>query len=140
MKDSTARRLIPTIVPLRPTDETDWEPPRACPRGDCPFAAARTDTAVAVLSVSAGMVGVCLTSIGILKLVAMDRYALAQWADDLLAFTSLVFLTVSILSFQVIKLPVGRLRRWLERTADSLFVIGLAVMVVVCGLITYSVM
>jgi hypothetical protein len=85
------------------------------------------------------MVGVCLTTIGILKLVVMDKYALAQWADDLLAFTSLVFLSACIVSFRVVKSPIGPRRRRLESAADTLFVIGLAIMVVVCALITWSV-
>lgn len=52
-----------------------------------------------VFSVSAAMVGVCLTAIGILRLVAAQTWA-QTLGDDLLAMDAIVFFVgVSIMAF-----------------------------------------
>jgi len=137
MSESSALRRDPPVVPFRSPD--DKSATRSKTSADPISPTVKTEVSTAVLSVSAGMVGVCLTSIGILKLVVMHKNALGQWCDDLLAVTSLIFLCASIVSFQVIKSPVGRRKCRLASVADTLFVIGLVVMVVVCALLTWTV-
>jgi len=90
---------------------------------------------VAVFSVAAGMIGVCLTGIGLLH-VANAMRRITTLADELLAVDSLFFLgccLVSFLSFRIRREPI---HRRLRQTADTLFFFGLLVMVVVCALIT----
>jgi hypothetical protein len=58
------------------------------------------DLCVHIFTVSAGMVGVCLTVIGILQLVISSRQA-DTLADDFLAFDSVLFLLACILSYAI---------------------------------------
>lgn len=90
------------------------------------------------MSISAGMVGVCLTTIGILKLVIHDD-GLKHFGDDLLAVDSLLFLISCFVSFWVVKLRHDKWKRRLEFIAESMFLLGLTIMVVVCGLIAFAI-
>ncbi|MEJ1973401.1 MAG: hypothetical protein WDM96_13350 [Lacunisphaera sp.] len=91
---------------------------------------------VAVFSVAAGMIGVCLTGIGLLH-VANAMRQVATLADELLAVDAMFFLgccLAAFLSFRL-KLPV---QRRLRQVADALFFFGLLLMVVVCVMVTSS--
>ena len=51
-----------------------------------------------LLSVSAAMVGVCLTAIGLVSVIEAIR-ELEVWVDDMLAIGALLFSLVTLLSF-----------------------------------------
>lgn len=90
-----------------------------------------------VFSVSAAMVGVCLTAIGILRLVAAQTKA-QTLGDDLLAMDAVVFVVCTSLAFWSFKTSHLATRRWLRVVVDTLFLVGLAVMACICAIIAYA--
>lgn len=90
-----------------------------------------------VFSVSAGMVGVCLTAIGILQLVAAQTQA-KTLGDDLLAINAVMFVACSSSAFWSFKTKAAGTRRRLRLMVDSLFLVGLAGMACICAVIAYA--
>ena len=96
------------------------------------------DITLNVFAISAGLVGVCLTAIGLLRIIG--SYAqIATIADELLAADAVVFLVCCTLSFWSLKAEALIRRKTLRRVVDWLFMVALAFMVVVCGLISYAI-
>jgi hypothetical protein len=85
-----------------------------------------------ILPVSATMVGVCMTVIGLMQLLPKG----GQWLDDVIAFDSLIFITSALLSYTSIR--TKRNTAQLERWADMVFVAGLVMMVVINFLIAFD--
>jgi hypothetical protein len=96
------------------------------------------DICIHIFSVSAGMVGVCLTVIGLLRVVIALRKA-NTFADDLLAFDALLFLIACLSSYWALRRPGRERMHAVERFADVAFLLALALMVVTCVFITYAV-
>lgn len=99
----------------------------------------RTETELSghILMVSAGLVGVCLTVIGLFQVVRQLR-AIDRLADNLLALDALSFLLASVLAYLALR-SIHRPNRYaLERVADAAFLLGLVMMVLVCGLVAYE--
>jgi hypothetical protein len=93
------------------------------------------DLCVHLMSVSAGMVGVCLTVIGLLQFTNNRR--VATLADDLVVVDAVLFLAVCILSYCALRSRnLARRRRW-EGVADILFLAAMCFMVVICGVIVW---
>lgn len=90
-----------------------------------------------IFSVSATLVGVCLTVIGIFKAIT-ELKNFNTLGDNILAFDALLFLTSCITSYIALRSTDKRRKRKLERIADYIFVSGLMLMVIVCILITYT--
>lgn len=89
-----------------------------------------------ICPISAAMVGVCLTGIGLLRVAtAVERTATI--ADDLLAFDAILFLIATLVSYFALRVP-KRLHR-LERIADAAFIASMTLLTAVCFFITYSV-
>jgi hypothetical protein len=96
------------------------------------------DTCVHIFTVSAAMVGVCLTVIGLLRVVVSIRKA-DTIADDLLAGDAVIFLTSCLLAYWALRTrSVGRMHR-VERFADAIFILALLLMVGVCCFITFAI-
>jgi hypothetical protein len=96
------------------------------------------ETCQHIFSVSAGMVGVCLTVISLLRVVISIRRA-DTWADDILAMNAVLFLTACLSSYWALRCQeTGRMHR-LERFADTVFVVAMSVMVFACLFITYAI-
>jgi len=95
------------------------------------------DICVLVFSVSAAMVGVCLTVIGIFRLFTHVR-ELQTYGDDLLAIDAGLFLISCLLSYWALRTRRRRRMRGLELIADVIFLIALCLMAIICGLITYA--
>ena len=93
---------------------------------------------VQLMSVSAGMVGVCLTVLGVFKLLRHFKGA-GSLADDLVAIDSLLFVAVCILSYGGIRTASRRWQQRLERAADVFFLFALALMAVICGIIAWAI-
>jgi hypothetical protein len=93
---------------------------------------------VQLMSVSAGMVGVCLTVLGVFKLLRHFKGA-GSLADDLVAIDSLLFVAVCILSYGGIRTASRRWQQRLERAADLCFLFALALMAVICGIIAWAI-
>jgi hypothetical protein len=81
-----------------------------------------------ILPVAATMVGVCMTVIGLVKVLeATSRAALA--IDEMLALDNLLFLLSAILSYGSIRSPQHAER--LERIADIAFMVGLVILTII---------
>ena len=78
------------------------------------------DIAVHIFAVSAGMVGVCLTVIGLFRLSAKLE-ALGGIGDDLLAIDALVFLGSCFLAYLALRSKLRHRRYCVEQAADLLF-------------------
>ena len=89
-----------------------------------------------IFSVSAAMVGVCLTVIGIINVIASFK-KIATLGDEITAVDAIIFLSTCIISYIAIKTKERKLRLILEKISDTIFLTGLAVMVVVCLFIVF---
>jgi hypothetical protein len=90
-----------------------------------------------IFSVSAGLVGVCLTVIGLFRLFRKTG-EVASIADNLIAIEALVFLFACLAAYLALRTTRESSWRRLERFADGLFLFGLAGMVVISALIAYE--
>ena len=89
-----------------------------------------------LFSVSAAMVGVCLTGIGLLNIMSTMR-RIETLGDELLSVAAILFLASSALSFVSMNRRREHLRRdALVSIADGAFFIALALVLIVCGVIT----
>lgn len=93
--------------------------------------------AIHIFSVSAAMVGVCLTVIGIINVIT--SYARADtWADELTTLDAILFLSACFISYAAIKTKERKRRLTLEKIADVFFLTGLTVMVIVCAFLVFK--
>ena len=96
------------------------------------------DICIHIFTVSSAMVGVCLTVIGLIRVVITLGTA-DTLADDLLAGDALLFLVSCLLSYWALRSRgLHRMHR-LEKIADGIFIVAMIVMVVVCAMITYTI-
>ncbi len=84
------------------------------------------------------MVGVCLTVIGLLRVVITIR-KVDTFADDFLAFDAVLFLVSCLSSYWAMRTRSHRRMHRVERFADRVFIAALILMVGICGLITYAI-
>ena len=91
-----------------------------------------------LLSVSAAMVGVCLTAIGLVSVIeAIKR--VEHIVDDLLAVATITFSVVTLLSFLGIRTRIRRTWPRYMLVLDIVFCIGIATMVIATMLLTFLV-
>jgi len=96
------------------------------------------DICIHIFTVSAGMVGVCLTVIGLLRVVITLR-KVDTFADDLLAGDAILFLIACLASYWALRTrKTSRMYR-VERFADIVFIVALIVMTAACSFVTYSI-
>ena len=95
------------------------------------------DVSQHILPTAATMVGVCVTVIGIVRVLEVNG-AISTVIDDVLAFDGLIFLGSTFLSYASLRVqePTPRLERW----ADVLFLVGLTFLVGLGGLVCASFM
>ncbi|NTV30322.1 MAG: hypothetical protein HGA80_09600 [Candidatus Omnitrophica bacterium] len=91
-----------------------------------------------IFSVSATMVGVCFTVIGILNLM-IDTTRKVTFVDDLTAWDALFFMGACIVSYVAMKTPERKRRLKLEKTADIVFLLGLGLMALIGFFIVYDI-
>jgi len=96
------------------------------------------DICIHIFTVSSAMVGVCLTVIGLIRVVITLGRA-DTLADDLLAGDALLFLISCLLSYWALRSRSLRRMHRLEKIADGIFIIAMIGMVIICALITYSI-
>ena len=97
-----------------------------------------TGVSVHVFTVSAAMVGVCLTVIGIVRISMNMRSGYETVADEILAADSAAFTAACLLAYASLR-SVDRARaKWFERIADRLFLGGMVAMCGTCALIAAS--
>jgi hypothetical protein len=96
------------------------------------------DICIHIFTVSSAMVGVCLTVIGLIRVVITLGRA-DTLADDLLAGDALLFLISCLLSYWALRSRgLGRMHR-LEKIADVIFIVAMIGMVIICAVITYTI-
>jgi Kef-type K+ transport system membrane component KefB len=96
------------------------------------------DICIHIFTVSSAMVGVCLTVIGLIRVVITLGRA-DTLADDLLAGDALLFLISCLLSYWALRSRSLRRMHRLEKIADGIFIVAMIGMVIICALITYSI-
>jgi hypothetical protein len=99
----------------------------------------QNELAVHVVGLSAGLVGVCLTVIGVIHVgLHLDRWNTV--ADNILAGDAVLFLLTCLFAYASLRTRRGeRRRRMLERLADACFLFALTVMTVVCAVIAFEI-
>lgn len=96
------------------------------------------DICVHIFTASAAMVGVCLTVIGIIRMVISLRHTDVV-GDDLLAVNAMAYLVACLTSYWALRTRnMGRNHR-LERVADVLFLGSLTLTAVNAAFITWAV-
>jgi amino acid transporter len=96
------------------------------------------DISIHIFTVSSAMVGVCLTVIGLIRVVITFGKA-DTVADDLLAADAFLFLLSCLISYSALRTRSKRRMHRRERIADGIFILAMILMVVICGFITYAI-
>jgi hypothetical protein len=96
------------------------------------------DICIHIFTVSSAMVGVCLTVIGLIRVVVTLGKA-NTLADDCLAVDALLFLTSCLLSYWALRSRGFCRMHRVERIADATFIFAMIGMVALCALITYTI-
>src|SRR5438270_13312300 len=96
------------------------------------------DICIHIFTVSSAMVGVCLTAIGLIRVVITLGTA-DTLTDDFLAAAALRFLISCLLSYWALRSRGLRRMHHLDRIADAIVIIAMIGMVAVCALITYTI-
>lgn len=96
------------------------------------------DICIHIFTVSSAMVGVCLTVIGLVRVVITLGKA-DTVADDLLAADALLFLVSCFLSYGALRSRGQARMHRLERVADGVFIFAMVVMVMICAFLTYAI-
>lgn len=96
-----------------------------------------TELAVHIVSLSAMLVGVCLTVIGVIR-VALNLGGWNTPADNILAGDAVLFLITCLLAYASLRTLRLSRRRALERLADLCFMIALTVMTLVCAMVAFE--
>src|SRR5215471_10769765 len=96
------------------------------------------DICIHIFTVSSAMVGVCLTVIGLIRVVITLGRA-DTLADDFLAGDAMLFLVSCLLSYWALRSRGLRRMHRLEKIADGIFIAAMIGMVVICALITYTI-
>ena len=95
------------------------------------------DICIHIFTVSAAMVGVCLTVIGIIRVV-ITLQRVDTLIDDLLGCDALLFLAACLLSYWALRTRSKRRMHRVEQIADVVFLSALIIMVAACGTILYA--
>jgi ABC-type xylose transport system permease subunit len=95
------------------------------------------DLCIHIFAVSAAMVGVCLTVIGLIRIVITLQSA-DTLADDLLSVDALLFVSSCFLSYWALRTRKTRRMHNVERLADFVFLLAMLMMTAICLFITYT--
>lgn len=96
-----------------------------------------TQISIHIFSVSAALVGVCLTVIGIFRAIG-ELKSFSTFGDNVLAIDALIFLASCIFAYSSLRSTNLKKKHKLEKIADALFIFGLSLMAVVCTIIAYT--
>jgi len=96
------------------------------------------DICLHIFSASATLLGVCLTVIGIIRVVVSGSHTNTV-ADDIVAFSAMMFMSCCFLSYWAMRNRAVRRLHRVEKIADMLFLIGLCLLGTACFVITYAI-
>jgi hypothetical protein len=100
-------------------------------------AAIERELNVHIFSVSAQLVGVCLTVIGLFRVIVRLKNV-DSIADNVLAADAVSFLVACSFAYASLRSRTVRRRRALEQIADVSFLASLLLMTAACGLIAWT--
>ncbi len=90
-----------------------------------------------VFSVAAGMIGVCLTAIGLVKIVSHAK-KVETLCDDLIVIDAIIFGLAALLGFRGLRRFVRHQVLISHQVMDWTFLIGLGLMIVICGVFAWN--
>ncbi|MBW4054924.1 MAG: hypothetical protein HIU83_05920 [Proteobacteria bacterium] len=96
------------------------------------------DISVHIFTVSAAMVGVCMTVIGLIRVMITIKKVDAL-ADDLLGIDAVLFLASCLLSYWAMRTRKYFRMHRIERAADGVFILALILMVAICLFVVYAI-
>jgi hypothetical protein len=99
--------------------------------------ALEADLCIHIFTASAALVGVCLTVIGLIRVVTATT-KVGTIADDLLAGDATLFMIACVLSYWALRARSARRMHRIERAADAIFLLGLLLMTATCGVVTWA--
>lgn len=119
------------------------QPDREIPKADEAEDEAGTQSleeniSIHIFSASATMVGVCLTTIGLFRVVDELR-KVNGIGDNLLALDALAFLVSCLLSYGSLRSRDAKRSRKREKLADIIFLAALSILAIIAGLIAYEI-
>lgn len=92
---------------------------------------------VHIFSVSAQLVGICLTVIGLFRVMVRLK-SVSHIADNLLALDAIAFLAACVFAYASLHATTRVRRRGLERIADVCFGTALVLMTAVCMMVAWQ--
>ncbi|MGE8190325.1 hypothetical protein [Pseudomonas sp. NPDC086278] len=95
------------------------------------------DICVHIFTSSGAMVGVCLTVVGILRVVINIRQE-DLIGQSMLAINAIIYLTTCLIAYWALRTRKAKRNHQLERIADSLFLFGLTLTTITTGFITFA--
>ena len=95
------------------------------------------DISIHIFTTSATLVGVCLTVIGLFRVI-LQLKSVGTLADNFLSIDALLFLVTCGLAYWALRTRNSKRRHIVEKIADVLFLIALSVMTAICALITFT--
>jgi hypothetical protein len=95
------------------------------------------DLCIQILTVSATLLGLCITVVGLIRAVVVTTH-IQTIADDLMSMDSLFFLTACYLSYWAIRTRSARRMVVVEKIADYAFMIGLLLLMINSFILTYA--
>jgi hypothetical protein len=96
------------------------------------------DICIHIFTVSAAMVGVCLTVVGLLRVV-ITLQTQENIIDDLVSIDAVFFLVACLTSYWSLRTRNKVRMHRLENFADAVFILGMLFMVVICLYIPYAI-
>ena len=96
-----------------------------------------TDITIHIFSVSATLVGVCLTVIGLFH-ISKRISNIQTYGQDFLSVNALLFLISCVFAYFALIKRKHRRHHLLEKAAERVFFIALSFMVMICVLIVYE--
>ena len=90
-----------------------------------------------MFALGGAMVGVCLTVIGVLRLI-IEVKGYRTMADDLVAVDGMLFLLACVFSFLTLKATSPSRRAVFQRVTDTVFLAAITLMMSICALITWA--
>ncbi len=96
------------------------------------------ETIAHIFLISSGMVGVCLTAIGLMKILT-TQLQISTLADDLLGFTAVLNMICCLAAFWSFRTRHKRRRGHLELFIELTFLLGLVMTAIACLMIVYTI-
>gem|GEM_PF-839042 len=96
------------------------------------------DICVHIFTTSAAMLGVCMTVVGVIRVVTAVR-RVNTVADEMLSINAIVYLFAGLCAYCALRSKRGRRNRVLERVADGIFLVGLVMSAVATAYIAWVV-